>query len=358
MTQRGVLCIDIHTTLQSVLFRYSGADFTEMPRFALPSPSEILARRVAEATVNRRDIFLAGPAMGREFLPALAGHLRAGSRVGMEERCALALYKTTEDAAVSGIEILEGCPDGYMFIPTGDVDMAFWRGLCRMLALEEPPVTAVAAMDTGEGQTSGNTGCPGSMWFWQELMRGYADTGVPPQAFLLAEAPVTMPRLAAIQAATRGLVTDTGIAALLGLLGDAAIRERSFRQGVVLLSVSDVHITAFLVWRGRVFGMYEHHTDSVSKDKVIHDLTEFRLGWLPDESVRDSGGHGTAFAILPPEAEGFPVMYITGRCAKLFAESGILADGRDPSFTGCLGLAHAVDLAEDRMVDAEGCCDT
>lgn len=344
---RGVLCIDINTSCQNVLFRYSGADFSEMPRFVLPSPSEILARRITDATMRRRDIFLAGPAMGREFLPALSGHVRQGCRAALDERTALTLYKTREDAESAGMDVLEFCPDGYMFIPTGDVDMSFWRGLCRMLALEELPLTAVAALDTGEGHPAGNGACSGSMWFWQGLLREYAQTGVPPEAFILAEVPESMPRLRAIQAATKGYVTDAGVASLLGLLGDAAIFERSFRQGVVLLQADDVHVTAFLVWRGNVYGMYEHHAQSAPVDRVVHDLSEFRLGWLPDESVRDSGGHGTAFAVLPPEAEGFPATFVTGKRARLFAEYGKLSGHAEQAFTGCRGLAFAADLAAE-----------
>ena len=46
------------------------------------------------------------------------------------------------------------------------------------------------------------------------------------------------------------------------------------------------------------------------------------LGWLPDESARETGGDGTAFAILPPEAEGFPMTCFAGPRANLFAGHG------------------------------------
>lgn len=282
--------------------------------------------------------------MGREFLPAMAAHVRQGSRAAMEKRTALAFYKNQEDAQAAGIDVIDACPDGYMSLSTGEGDMAFLRGLCRMLVLDDPALVAVAAADTGLVHIPTNGECGGSMWFWKGILHEYMDAGAPPEAFLLSNVPETMPRLAAIQSATGGLVTDSGIAPLLGLLSDQEIWERSFRHGIALLHADDAHVTAFLVWRGLVFGLYQHHVKALPVERIVHDLSEFRLGWLPDEAVRDAGGHGTAFAHLPPEAEGFPVTYITGKSRRLFSGYGKIIEDTESAFTGCLGLAYAADL--------------
>lgn len=341
-TTRPVLCIDIGPTSQTVLFRLAGRDFADMPRLVLPAPSAIVSRRVAACTRDRRDIYLTGPAMGRECVAALANHARQGCRVAMEERTALGLYVTAENAAAAGMDILDACPDGYALILTDEVNPAFWNGFARMLALEEPPLVAVAAMDTGS--PDGNATRGGTMHLWNTILRRHAENGAPVEAFMLSEVPASLPRLAALQAAVRGLVTDAGVAPLLGMLGDEDIRERSFRRGFTLVHAGEVHVTALLVWRGRVFGVYEQHTKKADVAKIAHDLSEFRLGWLPDEAVRADGGHGTAFADIPPEAEGFPATYIAGRERCRFAECGKLYEGHeDGAFTGCLGMASAVD---------------
>lgn len=67
------------------------------------------------------------------------------------------------------------------------------------------------------------------------------------------------------------------------------------------------HVAAFLVFKGRILGVYEHHTGMLDTDALLFDLKEFGFGWLPDEQVRAKGGHGCAFlAPLPPEAEALP----------------------------------------------------
>ena len=100
------------------------------------------------------------------------------------------------------------------------------------------------------------------------------------------------------------------------------ILERSFRQGITLCIAGKTRFTAVLFWRGRVFGIYRHNLAARGEEAILCDLKEFRLGWLPDEAARQTGGDGTAFALLPPEAEGFPMTCFAGPHANLFAGHG------------------------------------
>lgn len=342
------LCIDIHGATQAVLFRQTDCDFAAMPRLVLPSPSVILSRKIGACTAGRRDVYVAGPGAGRGCLDAIADHIRQGCRVAMERNTASRLYKTAANGAAAGVEILESCPDGYTLLRAEVVDLDFWNRFAATLALEEPPVVAVAALDSGDNDAlpqTGNACRSGTMHLWNTILRRHAEQGAPPEAFMLAAGTAAAPPgLAALQSAVKGFVTDSGVAPLLLLLHDAEIHRRSFRRGLVLLNAGEVHITAFLVWRGHVFGVYEHHTRGMDILKVMRDLSEFRLGWLPDEAVRSDGGHGTAFADIPPEAEGFPAMYVTGQERGLFDGYGKICESPEHgAFSGCLGMACAID---------------
>lgn len=359
-----MLCIDIHTATQSVLFPRSAPDLSDMARMVLPAPSKVLARRIMEATEKRRDIFLSGPFMGQDFLPAIFAHIRQGCRVAMEEKNAEELFGSMEEALDAGLEILAACPDGYAYLPIGDADMAFWKGFCRMLGMPNPSVTLVAVPETGDSVQEqgeiGNGQCPGSMWLWRKILAKYSDPGMgpsmelgaPPSAFLLSDVPESFSRLYAARQSTGGLVTESRVASLLGLLSHEEALTRSFRQGVTLLYLENGHVSAALAWRGRIFGLYEHHVpkdgaDSAFLERTLHDLKEFRLGWLPDETVRASGGHGTAFAALPPEAEGFPMTYVFGKGKELFTGHARMVDHKFGAYTGCLGLFHAAAQLEN-----------
>ncbi|MCC8193819.1 MAG: DUF1786 family protein [Deltaproteobacteria bacterium] len=139
---------------------------------------------------------------------------------------------------------------------------------------------------------------------WKRLLRESRDAGVTPERAASADSP----------AGTLGALCD--------LARFPEIHTRSFRRGMVLCAVGESDLTAALLWRGRIFGIYRHSVAIRGVEGVLEDLKEFRLGWLPDEAVRETGGEGTAFAELPPEAEGFPVACFTGRDAGLFAGHG------------------------------------
>ena len=142
---------------------------------------------------------------------------------------------------------------------------------------------------------------------WKTLLREHAEQGVPPEAFFSGGG---QPQ------------PDEGILAALAALPE--VRERSFRRGAVLCAAGAECFTALLFWRERILGVYRHTTGARGVDGIAHDLKEFRLGWLPDETVRQTGGDGSAFAILPPEAEGFPLICLAGPGSALFAEYGKL----------------------------------
>ncbi len=112
--------------------------------------------------------------------------------------------------------------------------------------------------------------------------------------------------------ATGAVAADEDFSLLRALALVPAVTERSYRQGLVLCIAGTGLFTAALFWRERIFGVYRHVTALRGRDGILRDLKDFRLGWLPEETVRETGGIGCVFAALPAEAEGFPVMCVTG----------------------------------------------
>lgn len=145
---------------------------------------------------------------------------------------------------------------------------------------------------------------PGSMRYWKTLLHDHEEDGVSPEVFVAAAASMPDGDLLSVFAHEPGIL------------------DRSFRRGVALCAAGDVFFTALLFWRGRIFGVYRHRIAARGVEGIVHDLKEFRLGWLPDEIVKASGGDGSAFALLPPEAEGFPVTCFAGPGSRLFEGYG------------------------------------
>ncbi len=339
--QQSVLCIDVGSRTQDVLVFQQGSDPQNMPRCVLPAPAQALARRIMACTAGRRDIYVSGPVMGRGYARALAAHVKEGCRAAVSEETALALHESFAAAEEAGLQIADICPDGYLPLRTGDVDMNVWRDFCRMMGLDMPSLVAVAAQDHGHHPQDSSR--PGRMAMWRKALYADPGEGADPRNLIFMPPPSELTRLAAIHAVTGGPVADSGAAALLGLLSIPEIAERSFRQGVLLVNAGNSHVAAFLVFRQRIFGIYEQHTFGVSVDLLVKNLWDFRLGWLPNEQVRLEGGHGSVTLDLPPEAEGFRPAYITGAQRRMFTGHGQMTSPHDEAMmAGCFGLLHGL----------------
>lgn len=138
-----------------------------------------------------------------------------------------------------------------------------------------------------------------SLEAWKDMLRAHVDTGVPAQLF-------------------------SGESACFALLADPKTIQRAERRGVTVINAGTTTVSACLFFQGRIYGVYAG--PAASPETVIKDMAEFRLGWLPDEAVRANGGFGSAFATIPPEAEGFPVVLITGPKREIFAGHGRIID--------------------------------
>ena len=76
-----VLCVDIGSGTQDALLARPGLECENWPRFVLPSPARMVAQRIRELTLLRRDLWLYGGNMGGGFGQAVKEHLGAGFKV-------------------------------------------------------------------------------------------------------------------------------------------------------------------------------------------------------------------------------------------------------------------------------------
>lgn len=333
-----VLCIDIGSRTQDALLYTRGENPANTPRMVLPSPALVLARRIAAHTDTGLGVYLHGTIMGDGFVQALSRHLDAGRIAAMHPATAAA-FAANGVTLPPALAFVEKCPENCSPLQTGDVDLSFWKTICGHVGLEMPLQIAVAARDLGDGAHT----APSGMSVWRDTLFHAGSSGVPVETLVHAAAPASLARLTAIQSVTGGPVADSGAAALLGLLCVHSIAERSHREGLLLVNAGNSHITAFLVYRERVFGVYEHYTFGIDSEQLTKDFTDFRLGWLPGESVVATGGRGCLFVDLPPEAEGFKAAYITGPQRDLLRGMGQMAAAFDDvAQTGCFGLLHGM----------------
>ncbi|MEG2173636.1 MAG: DUF1786 domain-containing protein [Desulfovibrionaceae bacterium] len=331
-----VLCLDIGSGTQDVLLARPEMEPENWPRFVLPSPARLVAQRVRALTQLGRSVWLYGRNMGGGFTRALQAHTAAGLAVALSPEAACAVHDSPEMVRSMGFSISHHCPEGAVAVAISDYSPAHWEGLLRQAGLPLPHRVVAAAQDHGIHE-AGNR--QGRMRHW----RGLLDVSPHPADWIYTVPPPNLTRLVALHAVTGGPVADTGTAALLGALCLPEVRDRSQREGVTIVNIGNSHCVAALVYQQRILGIYEHHTGMRSVEQLLQDLQEFRMGWLPDEQVRATGGHGTAFGHIPEAAAGFDPTFVLGPRRELLRGYGqFVAPYGDMMLAGCYGLLEGM----------------
>ncbi len=330
-----ILCLDVGSGTQDVLLARPNMTPENWPRFVIPAPARMVAERICQVTDSAKDIWFYGHNMGGGFFRAVKTHLEAGYKVYCSLSASAALHDDLERVKVMGIEICEQSPKGAVPIFLSDYSPTFWQHTLQHLGLPLPHVVLAAAQDHGV-HPQGNRA--GRMLAWRTLLEHSNN----PKEWLYNSAPTELTRLRTIQQFSGGPVADTGTAAILGALCVSEVRERSMREGITIINVGNSHMVAALVYQEQVLAIFEHHTGQRTLEEYLHDLKEFKLGWLPDEQVHASGGHGTAFGKIPEEAGGFVPTYILGPKREFLQGYGqFIAPYGDMMLAGCFGLLRA-----------------
>lgn len=335
-TAGPVLCLDIGSGTQDVLLARPEVEPENWPRFVLPSPARMVAQRVRTLTQLGQPVWLYGANMGGGFTRALQAHAAAGFAVTLSPEAACAIHDSADRVRAMGFSISKHAPDGAVPVCTCDYSPAYWEGLLRQAGLPLPHMVIAAVQDHGIHE-AGNR--EGRMRHWRALLEKSPN----PSEWIYKISPAGLTRLVALQKATGGPVADTGTAALLGALCLPQVRERSHREGVTLVNVGNSHCVAALVYQERVLGVYEHHTGMRTQEELLQDLHEFRMGWLPDEQVRATGGHGSAFGPIPEESAGFTPTFVLGPRREILQGYGqFIAPYGDMMLAGCYGLLEGM----------------
>lgn len=333
------LCLDIGSGTQDVFYALPDLEAENCPKFVLPTPARLVAKRLKDLTAAGRPVYLAGHNMGGGFFKAFRAHLKAGLPMAIHPDAVWALTDDPERlAATTAAVITPRRPDGYATISLSDFDPGFWRAFLAAAGLPDPDVVVAAAQD--HGLHPGKSSRIGRFALWERFL---LQAGGHPEGLVYDTPPEELTRLAVLQAAIGGgPVADTAAAAILGALTDPLVAARSRETGVMLVNVGNSHLVAALLFRGRIHGIYEHHTGMLSADETWADLVRFRRGSLPGQEVFDRGGHGCLTLDLPSEAGIFPYASVIGPKRAMFTDFDVdfPSPGGDMMLTGCFGLVH------------------
>ncbi len=338
------LCLDIGSGTQDVLLYSPDKEIENCPKFVLPSPALQIGRRLEALRMQKKNIWLHGRNMGGGVTRFIRAHQKAGLTVTSSTSAAYTMADDLTRVTDSGIELVEECPDGFTPVRLTDFDETWWRAMLETAELPWPDRIAACAQD--HGFHPGQSNRMGRFKLWQSFLeegKGH------PEALVYNTPPAMLTRLADIQKDIGGgPVADTGAAAVLGALFVDEIEQHGMETGITLVNIGNSHLIAFLLFDGRIHGVYEQHTGCVDGKKLWSDLEKFRRGCLPFDQVFEENGHGCLTLDLPDEAAGFLPTYVIGpRRAMLQGyDASFPAPGGDMMLAGCFGLIKGLALQD------------
>ncbi|MDN7024661.1 pyruvate formate lyase-activating protein [Methanoculleus sp. FWC-SCC1] len=285
-----LLAIDIGRGTQDILVYDPDRPLENSIKLVLPSPTEVVAAAIRQATLREQPVFLEGHLMGGGAnVKAVRQHLAAGLAVSATREAAATIHDDLDRVRALGIRIADNAPTDAVPIHTTDYMERELRATLEMFAVEYPAKVAVAVQDHGYSPHRSNR----IRRF--ELLRERLDAGDWHLDSLITEPPLPdMTRMRAIlKQAPGALVTDTGPVALIGALCDPWVRSRA-DDGIILVNVGNGHTLCCTLKGEEIYGFFEHHTASLDPHKLQHYIWRLADGLLTSEEIFDDGGHGAA----------------------------------------------------------------
>ncbi len=333
MDPQTLLIIDVGTGTQDILVYRSGEPLERSPKLVLPSPTVVKAGEIRRATQAARPVFFEGFTMGGgPVARAIRVHLRSGYPVYATEEAARTFHDNLEKAQEIGIQIVKRPPQDkdLVTVPATDYMEAELRQTFARFGIEYPQFRAFAVQDHGFSPVKSNR------IFRFELMQKSLEKGNWQLDSLVSDPPRSeMTRMQSLLSQAPGsLVMDTGPAALLGMLCDPYVNEKA-HKGVVLVNAGNGHTLCATVRGETICGLFEHHTFSLTPEKLGAYLNRLRQGTLSNEEIFDTGGHGAAVH-EPLDTE---TIVVTGPNRRMILPQAYqAAPFGDMMLTGCFGI--------------------
>ena len=336
---KQILAIDIGSGTQDILIYEEGKPIENCVQMILPSPTRLVAQQISQATASKKNIFLFGNLMGGGPCSwAVQEHLQSGRKVYATELAALTFHDHLDEIRKRGILITKKPPRGALRIRLRDVDLPALRKALKPFQVNLPLHSALAVQDHGFNPEGSNRRF--RFQYWERFLLAGGNLS----DLIYQVPPGYMTRMTAIQKDAPGaLVMDTCAAAIWGILCDPQVLEKK-EEGFLAVNLGNQHTLGAIIQQNRVWGIFEHHTGRVTREKLKSLIERFPRSLLSNEEIFADGGHGCALHPDLPLPKGPPFVAVTGPRRSLADGLGyhMAAPHGNMMLTGCFGLVAAL----------------
>ena len=334
-----ILAIDVGTGTQDMMIYDTQKELENSIKLVLPSPHLYISQQIREI---ENDLYFDGEIMGGgKIKKSLLEHMEKGYKVVMEPTCAKTIRDNIEQVKAIGIEIADEDRDykDYTKITLGDINITKLSEFLLGYDLEfDFDKIAIAVQDHGYNENMGDRD------FRFEKIREKVNEPISPLEFgFCDDVPEYFTRMQAVRRQIRNegieevpLVMDTKFASIAGMCFDEQAKKLN---SFIAIDIGNGHTTAASIENGKIQGVFEHHTSSLTGESLERYIKRLASGEITHEEVHEDHGHGAH--VLNPISEIEKVI-VSGPKRELIEKTGLdwhhAAPGGDVMMTGTVGL--------------------
>lgn len=339
-----ILAIDVGTGTQDIMIYDTEKELENSIKIVLPSPHLYISQQITEI---ENDIYFEGEIMGGgKIKRSILKHMEKGYNVVMEPTCAKTIRDDIEQVKAIGIEIADDSKDydSYSRIKLGDINITKLSEFLLGYDLEfDFDKIAIAVQDHGYNENMGDRD------FRFEKIREKVCEPICPLEFGFKDEdlPDYFTRMQAVRRQVAGegieelpLVMDTKFASIAGMCYDEiASKLKSY----IVIDIGNGHTTAASIEDGKIQGVFEHHTSSLTGESLERYIKRLASGEITHEEVYNDHGHGAH--VLNPISKIEKVI-VSGPKRELIEKTNLdwhhAAPGGDVMMTGTIGLIKTI----------------
>jgi uncharacterized protein (DUF1786 family) len=342
-----ILAVDIGVGTQDIMLYDTDEPIENSVKLVMPAPTKIIANRIKK---HHNDILIKGVTMGGGPInKAVKNHLARGYNVVMTESSARTIRDDMDRVRSLGIKIVpnnENHPE-LGNIELKDVDLnAIRQALLQFDVTLDFDYIGVAVQDHGYMAGMGDRN------FRFMKIKEKLDVARSPEEFAYYnKVPEYFTRMNGVLNTLKGYNTtimDSKFASVCGATCDNYVKNLN---SYIVMDIGNGHTLAASFENNKILGVFEHHTNALDPEKIVHLLGKLENGTITHEEVHDDGGHG-AWTTAP--ISDVECIVASGPLRRILEKTDLkvhyAAPAGDVMMTGPVGLIKAIMSNQTHLI--------
>ena len=284
-----ILAIDIGSGTQDIMVYDSKKELENSIKLVLPSPHIKISQTISKTT---NDIYFTGKIMGGgKIKQSIINHMKKGYSVVMEENCSKTIRDDINQVKSYGIKIAEKNTDysNYSNIELGDLNIDLVKDFIKNYDIDfDFDAIAVAVQDHGYSSEMGDRD-----FRFKKIAEKLTKAISPYEFGFTGEIPNYYTRMCEVKKSIDtdkpALIMDTKFASIAGMSFESENRNLN---SYIVIDIGNGHTTAASIENGKIQGLFEHHTSSLTGESLERYIKRLANGEITNKEVYEDHGHG------------------------------------------------------------------